>query len=113
MTSQMSDSRDLPRVGGARDQAGTSLYHRAKRGFPASYPLVQFPNAPLLIALVGLLAGAVTTGELHDYGRAVFLGGLTVWAWLEATEGVNGLRRVLGSAGLAYVLVEVAEALGN
>jgi hypothetical protein len=86
----------------------STLWERARHGWPATYPIAQFPNAPLVAAAGGRLVAAVTDGPVQEYGRAVFLGGLAVWAWLEVTDGANGLRRVLGTAALGYVVVEVA-----
>jgi len=85
----------------------------SRRDWPASFPVVQFPNAPLLVALGGWLVALPTHGTVHDYARAVFYVGLTAWAWAELTEGVNWLRRLLGVAGLVFVIVQVAAALGG
>ena len=90
----------------------TPVWRRAQHGWPNSYPLVQFPNAPLLAALGGLLIAALTSGAVHDYARATFYAALAVWAWLELTSGDNVPRRVLGAAGLVYVVVQVGESLG-
>jgi len=74
------------------------------------YTVAQFPNIPLAAALVGLvLSWTVTSGSTaHAVARAVFYIGLGIWAWLEASEGVNDFRRVLGAAGLAYVVVSLS-----
>jgi hypothetical protein len=84
------------------------LWRRGQRGWPARSPLVQFPNPPLLVAIGGWLVGAATGGTVHDYARAVFLVGLAVWAWLELVDGANPVRRALGAAGLAAVIVRIA-----
>jgi len=83
-----------------------------QRGWPAGFPLVQFPNAPLLVALGGLVLAALTNGSVHAYSRAVFYVGLAAWAWEELSGGVNWVRRTLGAAGLLFVVIKVAEALG-
>jgi hypothetical protein len=88
------------------------LWRRAQHGWPESFPLFQFPNAPLLVALAGLAVTGVTNGSLHDYAHATFYGGLAVWAWLELTAGAVWPRRVLGAAAFVYVVVEVGKALG-
>ena len=88
------------------------LWRRGQHGWPARYPLAQFPNAPLLVAFAGWLAAEATDGSAHAYARAVFYAGLTVWAWEELTDGVNLFRRALGAGGLVYVVVEVGQALG-
>jgi hypothetical protein len=87
-------------------------WRRAQRGWPASFPLVQAPNAPLLVAFGGWLVAALTDDSVHDYGRAVFYVGLSAWAYEELSDGANWARRALGAAGLVYVVVKVGEALG-
>ncbi|HEX8742652.1 MAG TPA: hypothetical protein VF712_05930 [Thermoleophilaceae bacterium] len=85
---------------------------RAQWGWPGRYPLVQFPNAPLAVALGASLAGRLAHGRADDYATAVFHVALGIWAWEEASRGVNGFRRALGVAGLAYVVARLAAALG-
>jgi hypothetical protein len=87
-------------------------WRRGQRGWPESFPLVQFPNAPLLVALAGWLVAALTEGSAHDYARAVFYVGLAAWAWEEFAAGVNWVRHTIGAAGLIYVVIKVGEALG-
>lgn len=87
-------------------------WRRGQRGWPASFPVVQFPNAPLLVALAGWLVAALTGGSVHSYARGVFYAGLAAWAWEELTDGVNWVRRGFGIAGLVYVVVKVGAALG-
>jgi hypothetical protein len=89
-----------------------SLWRRGQRGWPASFPVAQFPNAPLLFALSAWLVAALTTGTAHAYGRAAFYAGLAAWAWAELAGGDNWVRRALGVAGLVYVVIEVGSALG-
>lgn len=87
-------------------------WRRAQRGWPASFPLVQFPNAPLLVALGGWLVAGLTDGSVHAYARATFYTGLAAWAWEELAGGANWVRRALGAGGLVYVVVKVGAALG-
>jgi hypothetical protein len=87
-------------------------WRRGQRGWPARFPLVQFPNAPLLVALGGSLVAALTDGSAHSYARAVFYAGLAAWAWEELADGANWVRRALGAGGLVYVVVKVGAALG-
>jgi hypothetical protein len=82
---------------------------RGQRGWPARFPVVQMPNAPLLVATAGWLADKAAGGS--GYARAVFFAGLAVWAWQELTDGANWLRRVFGAAGLAYVVAQVGAVL--
>jgi hypothetical protein len=88
------------------------LWRRGQRGWPATFPLAQFPNPPLLVALGGWVVAAMTDGSLHSYARAVFYVGLAAWAWAEVVGGANWVRRALGVAGLVYVVVKVGAALG-
>jgi hypothetical protein len=87
-------------------------WRRGQRGWPASFPIVQFPNAPLLAALGAWLVSALTGGSVHSYARAGFYAGLTAWAWEELAAGANWVRRAFGAAGLVYVVVKVGKALG-
>jgi hypothetical protein len=92
--------------------SAATLWRRGQHGWPADFPLVQFPNAPLIVAAGGTAVAALATGSLEDYGRATFFVGLAAWAWLELTEGVNWFRRVLGAGGLVFVVARVGDALG-
>jgi hypothetical protein len=76
-------------------------------GFPPSYHLAQFPNAPLAVAIAGVAAEHLTHDRAHDYASAVATIGFGVWAWLELAEGDNAFRRVLGVAGLAYAVSRI------
>jgi hypothetical protein len=87
------------------------VWQAAQRGWPADYPLVQFPNPPLLIAFAGLLVAALADGKMSDYGHATFYAGLSAWGWLEVVDGANPPRRILGAAGLVYVVAKVGQAL--
>jgi hypothetical protein len=80
-------------------------------GWPASFPVAQAPNAPLFVALAGLLVAVATSGSVHAYARAVFYAGLAAWAFGELTGGVNWVRRAMGAAGLVFVVVRVGAAL--
>jgi len=87
-------------------------WRRGQRGWPATFPLVQFPNAQLLVALGAWLVAALTDGSLHAYARAATYAGLAAWAWAELAAGVNWVRRALGAAVFVYVVVKVGAALG-
>jgi hypothetical protein len=85
------------------------LWKRGQHGWPAQYPIAQLPNAPLLVAFGGWLVAAPTEGSVHDVGRAVFYGGLTVWAVGEVASGANLVRRAIGVAGLVLVASRLAQ----
>lgn len=77
------------------------------------YTLGQFPNLPLAVALIGLILSWLLSSGSTAYGvaRAVFYVGLTAWAWLELTDGVNSFRRALGAGGLVFIVVRLTEDL--
>lgn len=81
------------------------LWRRGQRGWPRGFPIVQFPNPPLILAFAGWAVAAISSGTVHDIGRWIFTIGLAIWAWQETTGGVNWFRRLLGVAGLVWVLI--------
>ncbi len=79
--------------------------------FPRSYPIVQFPNAPLILAFAsGLLAGH-SHGREHAYAHAISYLATAIWAYLELFQGVNAFRRLLGLAYTISTAVHLANAL--
>jgi hypothetical protein len=79
--------------------------------FPPSYPIVQFPNAPLILAFAsGLLADHSHSRE-HAYAQAVSYLAMAIWAYLELFLGVNAFRRLLGLAYTISTAVHLANAL--
>ena len=87
------------------DTGPLALWRRAQHGWPARFPIVQFPNAPLIVALVASIIGHVSSGTLHDVARVVSVLGLVTWAALELIGGANWVRRLLGAGFLAYLAV--------
>jgi hypothetical protein len=87
------------------------LWRRGQVGWPRRFPIAQFPNPPLLLALAGWGLGAVTRGIARDAGRVVFTLGLAVWALGEAVRGVNGFRRLLGVGVLVWIAAGLAREL--
>jgi hypothetical protein len=79
--------------------------------FPRRFPIVQFPNPPLIVAL---LAGAATSfvhGSVHAYTTSVAYLALAIWAYEELAHGVNWFRRLLGLAFAVVTVVRVAHAI--
>ena len=77
----------------------------------AELPIVQFPNAPLIVAfLAGQVAGRVH-GQGHADAAAISYLALTVWAYEELFHGVNWFRNLLGLAYLASTAAHLALAL--
>jgi hypothetical protein len=87
--------------------SAAELWPSAKRGCPRRFPIAQFPNPPLLLALAGSGLAAVTGGSTRDVGRAIFTLALAVWAGEEAAFGVNWFRRLVGLAVLVWIAVTV------
>ena len=84
---------------------------RAQHGWPAGYPVAQFPNAPLAIAMAAAAASRLADGRAEGYASAVFHVALSIWAYEEVANGTNAFRRVLGAAGLAFVVTSLAAEL--
>jgi hypothetical protein len=80
-------------------------WRRGQAGWPRRFPVAQFPNPPLLLALAGRGLEAAAGGAARDAGRAVSTLGLTVWAWQEAVDGVNWFRRVVGIGALVWLVL--------
>jgi hypothetical protein len=79
--------------------------------FPRRFPIVQFPNLPLAVALVAGAVANLVNGTAHDYAASVSYLALMVWAYDELAHGVNWFRRMLGLAFVVIVVVRVAHAL--
>jgi hypothetical protein len=81
------------------------------KGWPARFVLVQFPNPPLIAALLASVAGHFTHGTGHRYLLSMFYAALSVWAYEEARYGVNWFRHLLGLGFSVYILLSLASAL--
>lgn len=86
------------------------LWQRGQHGWPASYPIVMFPNVPLLAALLAYACSTLASGEVSNVLTAISRVALAVWAYLELTDGGNAVRRILGLGFLAYVISTLAAA---
>lgn len=75
---------------------------------PRRYPIFQFPNAPLITALLAGVVARITRGPAARAAAVVSIVGQLVWAYQEITDGANGFRRVLGVAGATRAGVELA-----
>ena len=85
--------------------------HLTQLGFPRSYPIVQFPNAPLIVAFASGLLASHSHSRAHAYAQAVSYLAMAIWAYLELFHGVNVLRRLLGLAYTISTAVHLANAL--
>jgi hypothetical protein len=87
------------------------LRRLARWKWPSGFAVVQFPNPPLILALLASVAAGLTHGGGHRLLRSVFYVALGVWAYEEARHGENWFRRLLGLAALIYIVVDLAHAL--
>lgn len=77
------------------------------------YVVAQAPNAPLWVAIAAATARAVLEdGALEDGAEATFYLALTIWAYEEAANGVNRLRRALGIVALALIALSLGRRFG-
>lgn len=84
------------------------LWNLDQGGWPRRFPIAQFPNPPLLVAVAGWGLAIACGGRVHDVGRVVFTLGLVVWAYGEVTGGVNWFRRLLGLGVLIWIIANLA-----
>lgn len=89
-----------------------ALYRRlARLSWPRRYPLVQFPNTPLILAFLAGQAATHLHGAPHDDASAVSYLSMVVWAYEEVVRGVNRFRNLLGLAYVISTAVHLATAL--
>jgi hypothetical protein len=78
--------------------------------FPRRFPIVQFPNLPLIVAVLAGAAGKFLDGSAHSYAASVSYLAMTIWAYEQLVHGVNWFRRLLGLAYVILLIVRVADA---
>jgi hypothetical protein len=79
-------------------------------GWPRRFPVVQFPNVPLLVAIVAGRATGIVNEPAGSYSQSVSYLAMTVWAYEELVHGVNWFRRLLGLVYLIVMVMRVAHA---
>jgi hypothetical protein len=80
-------------------------------GLPRRFPVVQFPNAPLILAFLAGAVGSHMHGAARSYATAAAYLAMTVWAYEELARGVNWFRRLLGFAYVIILILRVAHGL--
>ena len=80
-------------------------------GFPRRFPIVQFPNVPLIAAFVAGEVGKFVRGTEHSFAVSAAYLAMTIWAYEELVHGVNWFRRLLGLAYVIILVVRVAHGL--
>jgi hypothetical protein len=81
--------------------------------WPRRFPIVQFPNAPLIVAFVSGLIASMLQGAGHGDARAISYLAMTIWAYEELVHGVNWFRHLLGLVYVISTAVHLASALGH
>jgi hypothetical protein len=94
------------------DATRPTLWLRFKRltqlGWPRSFPLVQFPNAPLILAFIAGRVAGIAHGSVHADASAVSYLAMIIWAYEELVHGVNWFRHLLGFAYVISTAVHLA-----
>lgn len=81
-----------------------ALWRAGQEGWPRRYPLVQLPNAPLLLALAGGRLRRARSEPARRAGGIAHELGMLWWALAEVARGTNLFRRALGIGALAALL---------
>jgi hypothetical protein len=92
---------------------GRGFKRLTQLGWPANFPIVQFPNAPLIIAFLAGFAAARTHDPGHAYLAAISFLAMSIWAYEELLYGVNWFRHLLGLGYAISTALHLAVALGR
>jgi hypothetical protein len=81
--------------------------------FPRRFPIAQFPNLPLIVAVLAGEAGKFLDGNAHSYAVSVSVSylAMTIWAYEELVYGVNWFRHLLGLTFMILLVVRVANVI--
>lgn len=94
---------------------GLAVWARFKRltqlSWPKTFPIVQFPNAPLIVAFLAGEIASLTHGAGHADAQAVSYLAMVIWAYEELADGVNWFRHLLGLTYVISTAVHLARAL--
>jgi hypothetical protein len=71
---------------------------------PRRFPIFQFPNPPLIAALLAGALGRQARGPLSRNATLLSRLALLLWSAEEMATGVNWFRRLLGTMGGVYAL---------
>ncbi len=73
---------------------------------PRSFPIVQFPNRPLIATVLAAVIARSTRGPTAAAAILVSRLALLVWSAEEIFEGANWFRRLLGIGGATYGIAQ-------
>lgn len=71
-------------------------------------PFFQFPNGPLIVAILARAASFQLGEEAGRGARNLSNLAVLQWAYEEVTDGANWFRRLIGLGGVAYSVRELA-----
>ena len=74
---------------------------------PRRFPIFQFPNPPLIAAMLAGALGRTARGALSRNATLLSRLALLLWSAEEMATGVNWFRRLLGTMGGVYALVKL------
>jgi hypothetical protein len=76
-------------------------------GYPRRFPIAQFPNLPLIVAVAAGAAHHFVAGTTGRYLQAGTYAAIAIWAYDELARGSNWFRRLLGATFLVIVVMRV------
>jgi hypothetical protein len=82
-----------------------------RSSWPSGFPIVQFPNPPLIVALLAGVVAQLTHDTVHRSASAIFYLALGIWAYEEARHRDNWFRHLLGFGFSIYIVVALTRAL--
>ena len=75
---------------------------------PRSFPIVQFPNRPLIATVLTAAIARGTRGRAASAASLVSRLALLVWAAEELADGANWFRRMLGASAATLAVAQLA-----
>lgn len=78
---------------------------------PRRFPIIQFPNRPLLVAVAAGMLARASGGRTRGAAGAVSRLAMMYWAAQEIVSGANWFRRLLGLASGANAARRLARSL--
>lgn len=79
---------------------------------PRRFPIFQFPNRPLVVAMLAGVAATLADRRYSPVAWLVSRLALLVWALEEVFSGANWFRRLLGLGGGGYALSRLLQSAG-
>lgn len=76
---------------------------------PRRFPIFQFPNRPLIVAVVAAAMAKLSAGPYSRPALLVSRLALIVWGLEEVGSGANWFRRLLGLGGTGYAISQLLE----